>query len=127
MAESEAMYDLVAATLCSMPAHSGTVKSAACAKGEDSALTSATTSAPAFLAVFPTVVNTFAPADAATPAVSSVQLSQTTTTRSGGRDCRARERTRRLAERTGSERRKEGRSRSSNRVARCPELTNRQR
>ena len=41
---------MLAATLRSMPAHNGTVKSAAWANGEDSAFTSATTRAPAFFA-----------------------------------------------------------------------------
>src|ERR1700755_1732732 len=50
-AASEAMYDLVAATLCSGPAHRGIVKSAACASGELSTLTRATIMAPAVLAL----------------------------------------------------------------------------
>src|ERR1700735_5164542 len=50
IAVKEAMYDFVAATLRSMPAQSGIVKSAAWARGDDSALTSATTRAPPFFA-----------------------------------------------------------------------------
>src|SRR5437763_10802296 len=41
------MYDLVAATLFSAPAQSGSVKSAIDARGESSSFTAATTSAPA--------------------------------------------------------------------------------
>jgi hypothetical protein len=50
MAASEATYDLVAATLCSSPTHSGTTQSAAAASGEFSSFTSATTRAPASFA-----------------------------------------------------------------------------
>src|ERR1700761_2107269 len=45
------MYDLVAATLCSGPAHSGMVQSAAWASGEFSTLTNATIIAPAAFAL----------------------------------------------------------------------------
>ena len=46
-AASAVMYDLVAATLVSSPAHNGSVSSAISASGEPSAFTSATTKAPA--------------------------------------------------------------------------------
>src|SRR5882762_4510125 len=51
IAASEAMYDFVAATLCSVPAHKGMVKSAARANGEVSTFTSAMIIAPAAFAL----------------------------------------------------------------------------